>query len=77
MHDGSIVHQESTRLGQVATRARKVLYSIPTTSEEDDLAGVSTLMKALPDKSVLKTNRKARSAKRGRRAKPVNARAKK
>jgi len=77
MHDGGILHEESTRLGQVATRARKVLYSIPTTSEEDDLAGVSTLMKALPDKSVPKPKHKARSVKRGRRAKPVNARTRK
>jgi putative ABC transport system ATP-binding protein len=49
MHDGSVIHDEQTRLGQVASTARKVLYTLPTTSEEDDLAGVSALMKALPD----------------------------
>jgi putative ABC transport system ATP-binding protein len=51
MHDGSVVHDEKTTIGRVATRARKVLYTLPTTSEEDDLAGVSALMKALPSRS--------------------------
>jgi putative ABC transport system ATP-binding protein len=48
MRDGSIVHDEPTALGRVASTARKSLYSLPTKTEEDDLAGVSTLMKALP-----------------------------
>src|SRR4051812_9252714 len=46
MHDGSIIHDEKTALGQVAPRARKVLYTLPTNTEEDDLAGVSALMRA-------------------------------
>ncbi len=50
MHDGSIIHDEKTALGRVASTARKVLYTLPTTNEEDDLAGVSALMKAIPDK---------------------------
>ena len=50
MHDGSVVHDEKTALGQVARRARRVLYTLPVTTEEDDLAGVSALMKALPAK---------------------------
>jgi putative ABC transport system ATP-binding protein len=58
MHDGSIIHDEKTAIGRVATRARKVLYTLPTTSEEDDLAGVSTLMKALPDKSTVPPKRR-------------------
>lgn len=51
MHDGNIIHDEQTAIGRVATTARKVLYTLPTTSEEDDLAGVSVLMKALPFKA--------------------------
>jgi putative ABC transport system ATP-binding protein len=51
MHDGGIVHDEATTIGRVATTARKVLYTLPTTREEDDLAGVSVLMKALPSHS--------------------------
>jgi putative ABC transport system ATP-binding protein len=62
MHDGSIIHDEQTAIGRVATRARKVLYTLPTTSEEDDLAGVSTLMKALPDKSSVPPKRRKKPA---------------
>jgi putative ABC transport system ATP-binding protein len=74
MHDGSIIHDEKTRLGQVAPRARKVLYSLPTTSEEDDLAGVSALMKALPHKDAKK--RQSAKTKARRKTKPVSARKK-
>jgi putative ABC transport system ATP-binding protein len=48
MHDGAIVHDEHTRIGEVAATARRVMYSVPQTTAEDDLAGVSALMKALP-----------------------------
>jgi putative ABC transport system ATP-binding protein len=59
MHDGSIIHDEQSTIGRVATTARKVLYTLPTTKEEDDLAGVSTMMKALPSRaSVPKTSTK-------------------
>jgi putative ABC transport system ATP-binding protein len=57
MHDGGIIHDEKTRLGQVAPRARKVLYTLPTTTEEDDLAGVSALMKGVPAKESVKPQR--------------------
>ncbi len=58
MHDGSIIHDEKTALGQIAATARKVLYTLSTTSEEDDLAGVSALMMALPSKPAARTPRK-------------------
>jgi putative ABC transport system ATP-binding protein len=58
MHDGSIIHDEKTALGQVAITARRVLYTLPTTNEEDDLAGVSALMKALPGKSPQRPKRR-------------------
>lgn len=48
MHDGAIVHDEQTALGEIAATARKVMYTVPVKSEEDDLAGVSSLMKAIP-----------------------------
>ena len=63
MHDGSIIHDERTTLGRVATTARKVLYTLPTTSEEDDLAGVSVLMKALPVKASVRPKRRSAVAK--------------
>lgn len=69
MHDGTIIHDERTALGQVASTARKVLYTLPATTEEDDLAGVSALMKALPDKETKKSKRKKAVKKTTRRRK--------
>lgn len=63
MHDGSIIHDEKTALGQVASTARQVMYSVPLTSEEDELAGVSALMKGVPDKPAKRTRRKSAVAK--------------
>jgi putative ABC transport system ATP-binding protein len=63
MHDGTIIHDEKTAVGQVAATARKVLYTLPVSSEEDDLAGVSALMKALPSKSQKRAPRKKTAAK--------------
>lgn len=82
MHDGSIIHDEKTALGQVATTARKVLYTLPTTNEEDDLAGVSALMKGLPDKPAprrkpRKTVAKAKSTSLRQPKKPKTVRGKK
>lgn len=45
MHDGLIVQDEVTEYGKVAKTARRNLYSIPKKSVEDDLAGVSMMMK--------------------------------
>jgi putative ABC transport system ATP-binding protein len=64
MHDGGVVHDEQTELGSIAPTARKVMYSVPTTTEEDDLAGVSVLMKTVPDASESKAKTKpSKSAK--------------
>lgn len=78
MHDGSVIHDEKTALGQVAPRARKVLYTLPSLSEEDDLAGVSALMKAVPggDTPLKKNPRKStKTSKRaaGKRKRPRKA----
>lgn len=59
MHDGQIVHDEQTAIGDIAKIARKAIYSQPVKTEEDDLAGVSTLMKATPGGDKVKTERKA------------------
>lgn len=48
MQDGSVVHDEATEIGKVPARARRLIYSLPRKTEEDDLAGVSALMKAVP-----------------------------
>lgn len=48
MHDGMIIQDEKTALGRVAPTAKRVMYTVPTLSEEDALAGVSALMNAVP-----------------------------
>lgn len=45
MQDGQITHDEKTKLGEVGNYVRKIMYSVPDTTEDDDLAGVSALMK--------------------------------
>lgn len=74
MHDGAIVQDEQTTLGEIATTARRVMYTLPVTTEEDDLEGVSTLMHALPDageakKTKPKKKKPAKSRKRAVRSK--------
>jgi putative ABC transport system ATP-binding protein len=77
MHDGSIMHDEQTKIGEVAATVRRVMYNVPQTTVEDDLAGVSALMKHLPDEreagdkkpSLRKlVRRNARSADKGSKA---------
>lgn len=51
MHDGAVIHDEQTAIGEVAATARKIMFTVPTKTEEDDLAGVSVLMKNVPDTS--------------------------
>ena len=70
MHDGRVIQDETTDVGQVAKTAKKNLYSIKKKTVEDDLAGVSMLMNILPDKTGAKSSKKksgAKKAKAGRR----------
>ncbi len=76
MHDGSIIHDEVTKLGEVAPLAKKVMYGVSKTSEEDDLAGVSALMNAVPgadtaEKPATKPKRKKSKKIRAKRQKVV------
>ncbi len=49
MHDGVIIHDEKSAIGDVPQAIRRALYFAPKTTEEDDLAGVSALMQTIPD----------------------------
>jgi putative ABC transport system ATP-binding protein len=75
MHDGAIVHDEQTAIGDIAKTARKAIYTLPVKTEEDDLAGVSSLMKAIPhndkpaEKKKKKPPKKAKPSKAARKAK--------
>lgn len=67
MHDGAIIHDEATKIGEVAPRAAAVMYSVTKTTEEDDLAGVSTLMTSMPDKSLKPAAKRHKPAKKPKR----------
>jgi putative ABC transport system ATP-binding protein len=78
MHDGTIIHDEQTRLGEVAAHAKRVMYSLPGKTEEDDLAGISALMHALPqdDKGIKKKPAKKKTAAKPRKSKKHTTRSK-
>lgn len=63
MRDGAIIADEKTRIGEVARTAREAMYAIPKTTEEDDLAGVSALMQAVPAKPFAGSRRTKKRAK--------------
>lgn len=44
MHDGTVVGDEASAVGEVAASARRSMYFMPRKTEDDDLAGVSALM---------------------------------
>lgn len=75
MHDGSIIHDERTPVGEVPRLAKRTMFLFPKKTEEDDWAGVSALMNILPDKpaavkkgrSKAKRPRKVKTAKTSRR----------
>jgi putative ABC transport system ATP-binding protein len=52
MHDGQIIHDEEKEIGKVAPKARRNMYKVYRKTEEDDLAGISALMKAKPHKDT-------------------------
>jgi hypothetical protein len=76
MHDGQIIQDEKTEIGQVASTARRGMYKITKMSEEDDLAGVSALMKAKPDKDTKPVRKRKAPPKRRTTVKRKSARAK-
>lgn len=66
MQDGAIKHDEQTKLGEVGRYARSVMYAIPETTEEDDLAGVSTLMTVLDHEATATKKKKPKTTRRKR-----------
>lgn len=66
MHDGEIIHDEQTAIGEVAPVARRVMYGQTKKQEEDDLAGVSALMNAVPGADTDKEEKKSAPKKRKR-----------
>lgn len=66
VHDGSIIHDEKSKLGEIPDILQKSMYFVRKKSEHDDLAGVSTLMKNIPG-DLSDGNRAAKKPKKRRR----------
>ncbi len=62
MHDGAIIRDQKTKVGEIPSLARRAMRLNHRKSEEDDWAGVSALMSALPDKTKGRTRRKSSTA---------------
>ncbi len=66
MRDGAILHDERTEIGQVASSVYRRMYFSPKKTTEDDIAGVSALLHAVPqpDFAPKKPPRKPRKNRR-------------
>jgi putative ABC transport system ATP-binding protein len=65
MQDGAIKYDEHTKLGEVGRYARSVMYAVPETTEDDDLAGVSAMMEVLDKRdTATKTKEKRKATKK-------------
>lgn len=76
MHDGAVVADEKSEIGEVPESARRSMYFRPRKTEEDDLAGVSALMQAIPG-SDDKKEKKPKKKKQTRAVRTKKKRAKK
>lgn len=65
MHDGEIIADERTKVGEVPELAQK-FYHLPKQTQEDHLAGISALMSVIPQKDSdnKKTKPKKKSKKK-------------
>lgn len=63
MHDGSIISDEQSEIGEVPDAARRSMYFMPRKTSEDDLAGVSALMHAIPDADAEPAKQKTKKSK--------------
>lgn len=62
MHDGNIIHDEYSKIGEIPKILKRSMYFVTRKTEEDDLKGVSTLMKKIPgDLDKKKPARKAKT----------------
>lgn len=76
MLDGEIIADERSAVGEVPEIAKRIMTFMPKKTVEDDLAGVSALMQALPDKVKLKKTRANHKNKRSYRARTATKRGK-
>lgn len=73
MRDGMIIADKKSKIGEIPVMAKR-LYFMPRKTVEDDLAGISELMKALPGKyadTPVKKQKRARTRTRTRTYRPT------
>lgn len=63
MHDGVIIHDEKSKIGDIPQILQRSMYFVSKKTVEDDAAGVSALMKAIPgdEDTPKKTKKKAKT----------------
>ncbi|MBP7807440.1 ABC transporter ATP-binding protein [Candidatus Saccharibacteria bacterium] len=76
MHDGAVVHDEKKPIGKIPARAKKIIFTQHTKTEEDDLAGVSALMHTIPGKDKLQKVVKKRRTRKAKSPRKKPARSK-
>ncbi len=54
MHDGNIVYDESTAVGEVPKRVQKAVEALRTSTDDDKLADVSAMMEEMPEQLSIK-----------------------
>ncbi len=65
MHDGEIIADERTKVGDVPELAQK-FYHLPKITQDDHLAGISALMEAIPQKRTVKKKSTKKKSKKKR-----------
>lgn len=58
MRDGAIMSDELSTIGELPDSIKRRAFFVPRRTMEDDAAGVSAMMKEIPDKALGKTTRK-------------------
>jgi putative ABC transport system ATP-binding protein len=65
MHDGEVIADERTKVGDVPELAQK-FYHLPKQTQDDHLAGISALMSAIPHKKMDKKKHKTKKSNKKR-----------
>ncbi len=69
MHDGAVIGDEQSKVGEVPESVKRSFYFAPRASVENDLAGISALMAAIPDKILSKKKPAAKKKPKASKAK--------
>ncbi len=77
MLDGEIIADEQSAIGEVPDIAKRTMSFMPRKTEEDDLAGVSALMQAIPEKLTASKSKAKKSKSKSKSYKAKKSKAKK